>query len=482
MSTEIRYLVAYGSYMSRTELGTIVLEANSIPMIQARIENWVRVFNLPHGSFRYPITGNLKGVLNAVPRQGESMNVLLIPIPNIDTWVRLDEREGTMYEKVTLPAIVTENSSFSNVSQGDTIEAIMYIGKEDRIKPNLYPLPEYYKLVRKAVKTVGDAFFEEFLESTYLQANGAFLTCKEYEANVPKRMRPDKLTRITGLRENLSINNRGVKFKQIKNDDRFELERDYYMEEIAKNIIHNESTHSIYKFLMQHQKIEFYRATLVDPDAFANTSIWTLLEQNFRGIQVWDSYFDPRTNTPLMSMNPFKIVLDRNLLKFPSLVAQTLAQIILGVMNPMTLQPWTDSGGVQMMWKHYMSALLASGNTVERMSTKIVLLTPEFVHEWEPGMSAGAYDNFLPTFDALTAINAELVVRRELIEFPIYVPRNIENDYRTSRSDTFWKQWVWFYSKWDRTTNEVFTYAKFEETVDRRDFIQLSMSNTPNCA
>lgn len=475
MSSDIRYLVGYGSYLDPEEVRTVV--NGEFLSYRGRVAGFMRVFNLPHGSYRYPIKGNLKGVMNVIPRPDQHMNVSLIAIPNEESWERVEKREGKMYDKVEVEVFLTDERY-----NRERIMATMFVGKPDRINESIYPLPEYYKICRNAAENLGDSFLEEYLETTFMQANGAFISLKRYEDNMATGRSPGDFTRHTGTVDTVCANIQGIPFTQLLQMEGAEVRRDYYLEEMGKNIVFNDSTNKLYQFVFQHGKIEFYRGTLGFDAHLGDQSIWAAYEMGIDVTKGIDIFFDTRKNIPFMARQPFKVVVDRRIIKHPSLAVQTVAQVVLGVLNPMTLQPWsTGKEGVQMIWRHYMDGLLDTAITIERHTSDINLLEPSFLAEWEPGTSTSVNDNFLPTFDALTAINNELIARRELVQFPMQIPINYEGDYREeSNRGAYWKQWMWFYSKWDRETEKMYTFAKFEETLDERDFIQVCMANTSN--
>lgn len=476
MSSEVSYLVGYGSYLEQKEVMTVIDQ--SFITLKGRVNGFMRVFNLPHGSYRYPITGNLKGVMNLIPRADKHFNCVVISVPNQESWDRIDAREGKMYNRVEIEVYLTDEQY-----EGQTVTATMYVGKPDRINQNVYPLPEYYKIVRDAAKELGEEFLTEYLETTYMQANGAFLSIKRYEDNASSNRNPDSFTRITGSTDTVCVNTHGVPFEQFKTMEAVDVKRDYYLEEMARNIIMNDTSHKLYKFVFMHNKIEFYRGTLGFQAHMGDQSIWAAYERGYDLTKVVDFFFDKRLDIPFTARQPFKIVIDRTILPYPSIVVQAIAQVVLGVMNPMTLQPW-DSGnsGSQMIWRHYMDGLLNTAITIERHLTDVNLLEPAFFsEEWEPGSPTSAFDNFVPNFDALTAINNELIARYERVQFPVQLPINYEADYREqSNKGAYWAQWMWFYSKYDRDSEEVFTFAKFQEHIEERDFIQVAMSDHKN--
>lgn len=475
MSYEVTYLVGYGSYLDPDEVRTVI--ESTFVSHRARIAGFMRVFNLPHDSYRYPIRGNLKGVMNAIPSTPHHMNVMLIAVPTQEDWDRIEKREGKMYDKIEVEAHLTDEDY-----AGETLTAVMFIGKPDRINVDLYPLPEYYGICRTAAENLGDSFLSEYLETTFMQANGAFLSLKTYEDNMAGGRRPDDFTRMTGTIDSVCANVQGVPFSQISAADQVEIKRDYYLEELARNVVFNDSTNKLYLFAFERGKIEFYRANLGFDAHLGDQSIWAAYERGVDVTKGVDIFFDTRKNIPFSAIQPFKIVIDRKIIKHPSLAIQTVAQVILGTMNPMTLQPWsTGSDGVQMIWRHYMNGMLNTAMTIERHVTDINLLGPEFLTDWEPGSGTAVEDTFLPSFSALSAITSELVTRRELVQFPVQLPINYESDYREeSNRGAFWRSWMWFYSKWDSDTGQVFTFAKFEDEVDEKDFVQICMANTSN--
>lgn len=475
MSSEIRYLVGYGSYLDPEEVKTVVDE--QFITYRGRVAGFMRVFNLPHGSYRYPIKGNLRGVMNVIPREDKHMNVSLITIPNEESWERIEKREGKMYDKVEVEVFLTDEQY-----NQESITATMFVGKPDRINENLYPLPEYYSICRTAAENLGESFFMEYLETTYMQANGAFITLKRYEDNMASGRSPGDFIRQTGAIDTVCTNAQGAPFSQVITMETLDIKRDYYLEEMGRNIVYNDSTNKLYQFVFQNNKVEFYRGTLGFDAHLGDQSIWAAYERGIDVTKGIDIFFDNRKGIPFMARQPFKIVVDRKIIKNPSLAVQTVAQVVLGVLNPMTLQPWgTGKDGIQMIWRHYMDGMLDTAITIERHTSDINLLEPSFFTDWEPGMSTSVNDNFLPTFDALTAINNELVARRELVQFPLQLPINYEGDYREdSNRGAYWKQWMWFYSKYDRDTDKVYTFAKFEENIEERDFIQVCMASTSN--
>ncbi len=476
MSSEVSYLIGYGSYLDQQELRTVIDE--SFICLNGRVNGFMRVFNLPHGSYRYPIKGNLRGVMNVIPRADKHFNCSVISVPNDESWERINDREGKMYDKVEVEVFLTDEPYI-----GQTVTATMYVGKPDRINQNVYPLPEYYKIVRDAAEEIGEEFLEEYLETTYMQVNGAFLSVKRYEEHAAASRRPDDFTRITGSTESVCVNMSGMPFEMFKGVEEVDVKRDYYLEEMARNIVMNDTTNKLYKFVFMHNKIEFYRGTLGFAAHMGDQSIWSAYERGYNLTKVMDFFFDKRPDIPFTARQPFKIIIDRTILPYPSIVVQSLAQAILGLMNPMTLQPW-DSGstGVQMIWRHYMDGLLDTAITVERHLTDVNLLEPSFFSDdWEPGTATALRDTFVPVFDALTAINNELIARYELVQFPIQLPVNYEADYREDNNrGAYWKQWMWLYSKHDRDTDEIFTFAKFQEHIAERDFIQVAMSDHKN--
>jgi hypothetical protein len=79
----MHYLIGYGSYMSREELETVI--EGPYQIYPARVPDYIRIFNLPHQSYRYPIMGDLKGVMNVQPRADHSMNITLVEFDNDDS-------------------------------------------------------------------------------------------------------------------------------------------------------------------------------------------------------------------------------------------------------------------------------------------------------------------------------------------------------------------------------------------------------------
>ena len=474
MSSEVRYLIGYGSYLQQREVMTVIDQ--SFVTLNGRVNGYMRVFNLPHQSYRYPIKGSLKGVMNVIARADKHFNCSVISVPNEESWERIKNREGKMYDEIEIEVHLTDEPY-----RGQTMLATMFVGKPDRILQSLYPLPEYYKICRDAAEGLGEEFLEEYLETTYMQVNGAFLSIKRYEDNASSNRRPDDFTRITGSTDTICVNMQGMPFEQYKLAEPLDIKRDYYLEEVARNIVMNDTTNKLYKFVFQHGKVEFYRGTLGFESHIGDQSIWAAYERGYNLTKIMDFFFDNRKDVPFTARQPFKIVLDRAVLKYPSIVVQAIAQCILGVMNPMTLQPWDAGASSQMIWRHYMDGLLGTALTLERHLTDVNLLEPSFFIDWEPGTGTAVHDTFVPNFDALTAINNELIARRELVQFPIQLPINYEGDYREEGNrGAYWQNWMWFYSKYDRDSEEVFSFAKFEEQTDERDFIQVAMSDTRN--
>ena len=124
--------------------------------------------------------------MNVIPRADKHINVLAISIPNEESWDRIVGREGKMYDKIIVDVHLTQEDRF-----GEVVQAYMFVGRKSRINTQLYPLPEYYGIVRKGAMALGEDFFEEYLETTYMQANGAFLSLALYETNMARGRRPD---------------------------------------------------------------------------------------------------------------------------------------------------------------------------------------------------------------------------------------------------------------------------------------------------
>ena len=470
----VQYFVGYGSYLALNQVDTVI--TGEYETLVGRVSGYMRVFNLPHGSFRYPVKRNLKGVMNVIPRADKHINVLAISIPNEESWDRIVGREGKMYDKIIVDVHLTQEDRF-----GEVVQAYMFVGRKSRINTQLYPLPEYYSIVRNGAKALGDDFFEEYLQTTYMQANGAFLSLHHYESNMAHGRRPDDFTSITGLSENIVKNNQGIPFTEVSKNEHLDIVRDYYLEEHAKNIVFNDTTNKLYSFGLQFGKYEFYRGSLGFTEAIRDESIWAVYERGIDITNAYDIFFDTRKSIPFNAIEPVKIVIDREILIHPSLVAQTLAQIILAVINPVTFQPWDNGGTVQMLWRHYMEGLLNSAMSLERQTNDNSLIQPDYVTSFEPGQGTGTANSFLPTFQSLSVIDNEMLSRRELVQFPIQLPKDYEVDYRLqTNKGGFWKQWMWFYSKYDRESDILFSYAKFEETVDETHFIQVLMADVKN--
>lgn len=460
--------------MATNQIETVV--DGEYEALRGRVADYMRVFNLPHQSYRYPIRGNLKGVMNVIPQVDKSMNVVVISIPNNESWNRIKSREGKMYNALVVDVHLTDQDR-----QGEIVQAYMFIGRLDRINQNVYPLPEYYKIVRDGAQELGEVFLSEYLETTYMQANGAFLSLKTYEENMAPGRRPDDFISMTGTTANICRNSHKVPFEAALQQEGLNFKRDYYLEEQAKNIILNDTSNKMYQFIFLFQKYEFYRGSLGFERVLGDQSVWSGYERGIDMTRAFDIFWDVREGVPFDAMQPVKIVIDRTILKNPSLVVQTIAQIILGFINPMTLQPWDSGATIQMLWRHYMEGLLNTAMSLERHTSDINLIEPEYVTEWEPGDGTAMYDTFLPNFNALTLIDNEMIARRELVQFPVQLPRDYEQDYREANNKgDYWKQWMWFYSKFDRVSENLFTFAKFEESLDEKAFIQVLMSNVKN--
>ena len=457
--------------MSNAELETVI--DGEYKTYQARIPDYIRIFNLPHQSYRYPIMGDLKGVMNAEIRNNLSMNVILVEFENDDSWNSIELREGRMYDMVEVTAVITTGDR-----TGEEIQSKMFIGREGRTNDKVYPLPAYYQLVKKATKEYGSAFYEEYIQSTYMQLNGMLVTLEEYESNAYSFNHMHRLAeRINAKDKAKAMNFKGHNFDDLKEPMQFQ--RDYFLQEVAKHIIHNENTPTSYQYMLQNEKIEFYRGTIIN--STHDNNFWARFE-GMQNLAMWDMYFDQRKNIPYGYKEPIRIIIDRSVLPNTSVVVQLIAQVLLGIVNPMNLTPWvSDPQPVTMMWKHYMEGLFKTSITLERQISEHTLEQPSTLTDFEPGRQTALYDSLLATFGELTIINNEIITRREHVQFPFQLPRDYEDDFREEHNRTdYWTQWMWFYSKHDRLSGLTYSFWKFEENVEQKDIIQINSARVNN--
>ena len=153
-------LIVYGSLLHKNEIYRYDCKIKIITKV--KINNYKRCFNLLP-SVRVGI-GNYKSVLNIMKSPSSFLNGICIIYEKIDIR-EIDEREkGYNRVKISSKDLV----AYDNTILPKNIEFYTYVGLKNKIDSTVMPNVAYLKLCLEASMLWGNDFYDDFVNTTYL--------------------------------------------------------------------------------------------------------------------------------------------------------------------------------------------------------------------------------------------------------------------------------------------------------------------------
>ena len=169
-------LVVYGSLINKNEL---LKEGISLVDVECvRVQGFKRVFN-QEPSYRFVDSIN-RAVLNVQESKELWFNAIVIKNLSEEYFKTLDEREKG-YNRVSLKAEQVISYDKKNIPN-----CFIYIGKKEKESFEILPNEEYLNICLKGVKTFGEDFHKEFLDTTYKNSKNGLILIKRCIKNDSK--------------------------------------------------------------------------------------------------------------------------------------------------------------------------------------------------------------------------------------------------------------------------------------------------------
>ena len=159
-------IVAYGSLINQEQLC-----ARSYSLARAHpvvVNGYRRVFN-QEPSWRKGAHEH-RAVLNLMHSDQDCFNGLLVALRDDSDFLALDERERGYSRTLVAPSQLVCSadilrSVYSEFSNGQTY---VYLGKPEKRNDDILPNKDYLNLCLCGAKYWGEAFYEQFLQTTYV--------------------------------------------------------------------------------------------------------------------------------------------------------------------------------------------------------------------------------------------------------------------------------------------------------------------------
>jgi hypothetical protein len=167
-------IIGYGSLLSPDEIVPF-LETDASRLTPVRVEGFRRVFD-QESVWRAKATeggGDEIAVLNAVRDDTCGMNAVLVPDLSKDEYDAVRVRESG-YRMVEV-----EDEAVEAYTADETIpeDNVVLIPTGTRVNDDLLPIPEYTEICLEGARHWGEAFYDEFLRTTYVRGGE---TLREY--------------------------------------------------------------------------------------------------------------------------------------------------------------------------------------------------------------------------------------------------------------------------------------------------------------
>lgn len=150
-------LVVYGSLINKNELLRESISTNDVEKV--KVLDFQRLFN-QEPSYRLLDSQN-RAVLNVKKASGFWFNAIIIKNLSHEYFEILDKREKG-YTRTYL-----EKSQVKTYDNRTFLGTYIYLGKKEKESSLIFPNEEYLKICLKGVKTFGEDFHKDFLETTY---------------------------------------------------------------------------------------------------------------------------------------------------------------------------------------------------------------------------------------------------------------------------------------------------------------------------